>query len=259
MRIPGRVLAELAATTRFGDIRLLDEVDSTNRYVRDAAAAGASEGLVVAADHQHAGRGRLGRSWDAPAGSGLLVSLLLRPTDLPAGRLHLTTAAVGLAARAALGSSGVDAGLKWPNDLLVGERKLAGILAEAVGALPGHPPPAVVVGIGINVHAAPPGAVGADEIAGVRIGRAALLVALLLELEARLGRWDAVASEYRRSCVTVGRRVRVEAVAGPALTGTAVRVDDDGRLVVVADDGSATEVALSAGDVVHVRPAPTSA
>jgi BirA family biotin operon repressor/biotin-[acetyl-CoA-carboxylase] ligase len=254
MRIDERVLADLAATTRFGDVRLLPAVDSTNRYVRDAAGAGSPEGLVVAADHQTAGRGRVGRSWDAPAGSGLLVSVLLRPRDLDPGRLHLVTAAVGLSAVAGLRRvAGVRADLKWPNDLLVGERKLAGILAEAsdvtatgVGA--------VVVGVGINVSAAPPGAIHAEEAAGRPVERGALLVALLRELDDRYGAWDDVADEYRRSCSTVGRRVRIEGPAGVFRVGTATGLDGSGRLLV-AEEATGVEVALSVGDVVHVRPA----
>jgi BirA family biotin operon repressor/biotin-[acetyl-CoA-carboxylase] ligase len=280
MRIDERVRAMLAATTRFRDLRFLDSVDSTNRYGRDAALAGTPEGLVVVADHQLAGRGRIGRAWEASPGSALLLSVLLRPRDLEPGRLHLVTAAVGLAAAAALRRvAGVEVDLKWPNDLLVGERKLAGILAEAIdvrssppsgggdpGGNPGGGPPglevegppvgvgAVVVGIGINVSAAPVGAVGLEEAAGRSVARVDVLVALLEELEARYGRWDAVAAEYRATCATVGRRVRVEGPVGSFRTGTASGIDADGRLVV-ADEATGTEVALSVGDVVHLRPA----
>ena len=292
MRIDERVRGVLAATTRFTDIRLLDSVDSTNRYVRDAALAGAPEGLVVTAEHQRAGRGRVGRTWEAPPGSGLLMSVLLRPRHLPPARLHLLTAATGCAAVAAVRRvAGCEVDLKWPNDLLVADRKLAGILAEALGvtmdttgrdgpqagtgregpqagtgregpqAGTGREGPqagsvaAVVVGIGINVSAAPAGAVSLEEAAGRPVARADLLVALLQELEARYGHWDDVAAEYRATCATVGRRVRVELPDGSSLTGTAVRVDGDGQLVV-ADEATGREVALSVGDVIHVRPAP---
>jgi BirA family transcriptional regulator, biotin operon repressor / biotin---[acetyl-CoA-carboxylase] ligase len=255
MRIDERVRLSLAATTRFGDVRLLESVDSTNRYVRDAAVAGTPEGLVVSAEHQHAGRGRVGRTWEAPAGSGLLASVLLRPRDLPPARLHLLTAATGCAAVAAVRRvAGVEADLKWPNDLLIGERKLAGILAEALGVTVEGTVDAVVVGIGLNVSAAPAGAASLDEEAGRPIGRADLLVALLEELEGRYGRWDEVAAEYRAGCATVGRRVRVERPGGSFVTGVAVRVDGDGRLVVAAGDTGAEE-AFSVGDVVHVRSA----
>jgi BirA family transcriptional regulator, biotin operon repressor / biotin---[acetyl-CoA-carboxylase] ligase len=252
-----RVRHRLAATTRFGAICEWDSIDSTNRWLVERAAGGAPEGTVAVADHQTAGRGRLGRRWEAPAGSALMVSLLLRPALAP-GRLHLVTAAVGLAAReACLSVAGVGADLKWPNDLLVGEEKLAGVLAEGVGG-------AVVVGLGLNVSWAPPGATcltaqmraagrqGERQEAGRGVDRGELLGAVLAGVEARYGAWDEVAGEYRAACATVGRRVRVAQATGD-LVGTAVDIDRDGRLVVVDDAGRSE--AISAGDVVHLRPA----
>ncbi|HEY6622517.1 MAG TPA: biotin--[acetyl-CoA-carboxylase] ligase [Acidimicrobiales bacterium] len=135
--------------TRFAEVRWFDELDSTNRYLLSEARAGAGEGLVVVADHQSAGRGRLGRRWEAPPGANLLASVLLRP-HLPFEARHLASAVVALAAAdacAALG--GVAASIKWPNDLLVDGRKLAGVLAEADVGTEGRAP--IVVGIGINV------------------------------------------------------------------------------------------------------------
>ncbi|HLI72506.1 MAG TPA: biotin--[acetyl-CoA-carboxylase] ligase [Acidimicrobiales bacterium] len=133
-------------------VRRFDEIDSTQRYVVDEARRGAPAGLVAVAGHQSAGRGRLGRRWEAPAGSNLLMSVLLRPA-LALGELHLCTVAVALAAADACASAaGLDAQLKWPNDLVVGDRKLAGILAEAAaGSSPGASVEAVVVGLGLNV------------------------------------------------------------------------------------------------------------
>ncbi len=238
-----RAAAELAATTRFGELRWLVETDSTNRVAVDAARGGAPEGLVVVADHQSAGRGRLGRRWEAPARTALLVSVLLRPSGLGPGRLHLLTSAAGLAAAAACRRlGGFSPEIKWPNDLLVGEAKLAGILAETSGE-------AVVVGLGLNVSAAPPGAASFLGVSGRAPGRAELLVAVLQEMERRLGRWDEVAREYATACATVGRRVAVED-AGGRREGTAVGVDPGGRLLV--DFGRGAE-ALSAADVVHLR------
>ena len=245
MRLPERVRLELAATTRFGDLRHFDEIDSTNRWVREQAEAGAGEGLVAVAEHQRAGRGRLGRTWDAAAGSGLMASVLLRPADLPVGRRHLVTAAVALAARDACGEvAGFTPAIKWPNDLMVGEAKLAGILAESSGG-------AVVVGMGLNLHGAPQGAATADAAAGRRVERDDLLLVWLTRLDGLLGAWDAVADDYRRACATVGRRVRVER-PGADLVGLAVGLDGDGRLVV-QPDGAAPPVAVAAGDVVHLR------
>lgn len=135
--------------TRFTEVRWFEALDSTNRYLLSEARRGAAEGLVVVADHQSAGRGRLGRRWEAPRSANLLVSVLLRP-QLPIGARHLASAVVALAAADACEAlAGVAVDVKWPNDLLVRDRKLAGILAEAdVGAGDRSP---IVVGIGINV------------------------------------------------------------------------------------------------------------
>jgi BirA family biotin operon repressor/biotin-[acetyl-CoA-carboxylase] ligase len=133
--VPFRVERGVAGT-RFLELRHFAEVDSTNRYLLDEARAGAPEGLVAVADHQTAGRGRLGRRWEAPRGSNLLASVLLRPA-LAVDELHLCTVVVALAARTACALvAAVAPELKWPNDLIVGERKLAGVLAESV---PGPP------------------------------------------------------------------------------------------------------------------------
>ena len=247
MFIDERVRADLGATTRFNDIRLLDVTDSTNRVVADLAAGGAPEGLVVSADLQTAGRGRLDRSWEAEPGGGLLVSLLLRPRDLPMSRWHLATAAAGLAGRDACEEvARVRADLKWPNDLMRGSRKLAGILAESrAGAL--------VLGMGLNVHSGPPGSACLDDLAGRRVARSDLLVAWLRSLDRLLDDWNLVATRYRAECSTVGMEVSVEQV-GSRLVGTAQSIDDEGRLVVRPAGGGAL-VPVSAGDVVHLRPA----
>jgi BirA family biotin operon repressor/biotin-[acetyl-CoA-carboxylase] ligase len=244
--IAERVRGHLSATTRFGEIEVLDVTDSTNRVVAERAARGAPEGLVVAAERQTAGRGRLDRSWEAQPGTALLVSILLRPTDLPPPRWHLLTAAAGLAARqACVELGGFSPDLKWPNDLLVGDRKLAGILAETASS-------AVVVGMGCNVHAAPPGAAWVDEAAGRRIDRSDLLGTWLHALDGHLGHWDALAAAYRAGCATVGRRVVVER-GDTRVVGLAEAIDSLGRLVVRPDGGA--PLAVSAGDVTHLRPA----
>jgi BirA family transcriptional regulator, biotin operon repressor / biotin---[acetyl-CoA-carboxylase] ligase len=250
------------ASTRFGDIRWLPSIDSTNRYVLDEAKAGAAEGAVVVADHQEAGRGRLDRDWVAPAGSSLLVSVLLRP-DLPLERLHLLTSVVAMAAADACeAEAAVRAGLKWPNDLVVGARKLAGILAEA--CLEGPRARAVVVGLGLNVNwgdlmvgtSLAGRAVALDQLAGHEVDRGRLLVALLLGLEERyraLGTPDgqrAQAAEYRRRCTTVGRVVQVE-LPDESFTGTVADLTEDGQLIV---DVGACFRTITAGDVVHLQP-----
>ena len=230
--------------TRFTRIDTFDEVDSTNRVARDEGRAGAPEGLVLVAEHQSAGRGRQGRSWEAPAGTALLVSVLLRPS-LPAAELHLVTAAVALAARdACSAAAGVDPAIKWPNDLLVADAKLAGILAESSGG-------AVVVGMGMNVTSHPEGATSLAASGWGRPDREALLAELLLRLDGYLDRWPQVSETYRGACATVGRRVRAE-LPGGAIVGVAESIDVHGHLVVVPEAGG-EPVVLSAADVVHLR------
>lgn len=235
------------------EVRRVDETGSTNADLLELARAGAPEGIALVADHQTAGRGRLGRAWIAPPGASLLLSLLFRPAGLEPARLHLVTAAVALAASDACAQvAGVRPELKWPNDLMLGGRKLAGILAESVVAH-GHVD-AVVVGIGLNVNwpAEVPEevagvAVALNHVSGAPVDRDALLDALLRAL-ARPD-WSAVAARYRASLATVGQLVRVELASGE-LIGDAVDVTDEGHLVVQAG-GRRHDV--TAGDVVHLR------
>jgi BirA family transcriptional regulator, biotin operon repressor / biotin---[acetyl-CoA-carboxylase] ligase len=242
------------------EVLWLDEVDSTNTYVRARALRGDAEGLVVVADHQTAGRGRLDRRWESPPGANLLASVLLRP-DCDGTDVHLCTGALALAGVDACREvAGVEPALKWPNDLLVGGLKLAGVLAEA--EFSGPDLSAVVVGIGINVAwPGPDGAGGTclDDVCltGQPVDRAALLHHLLGSLTSRrrlLG--DAagrrmLADEVRRRCATLGQTVRVTLAGGEHLTGRAAAIDDAGQLVVHTASGPRL---VSAGDVVHVRP-----
>ncbi len=245
------------------DILWLDEVDSTNTYVRDQARQGAPEGLVVVAEHQTAGRGRLDRRWESPPGANLLASVLLRPACEEA-EVYLSTAAVALAAADACSEvAGVEPVLKWPNDLLAGpdEAKLAGILAEAefsAGALP-----AVVVGIGINVAWPGPEVAGGTCLDDLRamadpVDRHELLERMLVGLAARRPLLDDEGGgvSWPTRCAGVARpsggAVRV-VLAGEELVGQAVGIDDAGHLVVETAAGTRT---VSAGDVVHVRASP---
>jgi len=215
---------------RFSDVRRFDEVDSTNRVAAGLAWAGAGDGLVVVADHQTAGRGRRGRPWESHPGSALLVSVVMRPVP------DLVTLAAGLAAAEACEAvTGVPTTLKWPNDVQVGGAKVGGILSELVAG-------AAVVGLGVNLGWAPPGA----GCLGHDVDRDTLLLAYLHRLE---GSTDVLAG-YRARCATIGRRVRVE-LPTTTVEGVADGVDAEGRLVV---DGRA----ITAGDVVHLRPPPPS-
>lgn len=236
-------------------------VPSTGSTNADLVAAGGPEGQVLVADEQTAGRGRMGRSWVSQPGAALTFSVLLRPDSVPAElRGWLTLLAGVAAARAVRAASGLPATLKWPNDVLVAERKLAGILAEQ--AADG----AVVIGIGINVATTadelPAGAGGlrgtSIAIEGGRVSRRVLLAEVLRLLERHYVAFRSdpdpeatgLLTEYRMLCATLGRQVRAELPAGEALTGEATDVDDQGRLLIAAA-GAVTP--LSAGDVVHLR------
>jgi BirA family biotin operon repressor/biotin-[acetyl-CoA-carboxylase] ligase len=226
--------------TRFTDVRWFTVVDSTNRYLLDLAAANAPEGVVAVADEQTAGRGRLDRTWIAPAGAALLVSVLLRPR-VAVERRHLVTLAAALAALDALDDLAPDARgrVKWPNDLVVDGRKLAGVLAESDGN------GAVVVGMGLNVRGDwfPPDL--ADIATAVDVDREELLVAWLRAYDARLDALDAVVPAATDRSATIGRAVRVE-LGAETFSGTAERLTPEGYLVV---DGRV----ITAGDVIHVR------
>jgi len=242
------------------DIRRFTEIDSTNRYLLDEARAGAPEGVVAVAEFQTQGRGRLARTWVAPPGASLLVSILFRP-PLSAAAAHLVTMTCALAAADTVASvAGVPATLKWPNDLLAGDRKLAGLLAEAL-IVDGHLD-ALVVGMGLNVNwdEFPPELAGTatacNRESGHAVDRDALLARWLHEVgdryDAMLGKGgtDVILDEYRPRCSTLGQQVRVEQSRG-SFTGTAIDVDDAGRLLV--EDAAGDRHVVAVGDVVHVR------
>jgi len=230
------------------DVRHVLETGSTNADLVAAVEAGtATSRTVLATDHQTAGRGRLDRRWDAPPGANLLVSIVVAPIpDVPAEVTHRVGLAAVAAVRRFVASDVATAvGLKWPNDVLLDGRKVAGILAQRV---PGHD--AVVVGMGLNIAWSP-----ADAAAlaphDPTVTPARLLRVLLEELDALPAD---IASHYRNSLDTIGQAVRVELPGdSAALHGRAVDVDDAGRLVVIDTEGE--RHALDVGDVVHVRPA----
>jgi len=214
----------------------IEETGSTNADLLQIA-DDLPDRTVLFTGHQTAGRGRLDRRWDAPAGANLLVSVLFRDVgDDPAAQMRRIGLAVATAARE-LGTA--DVGLKWPNDVVVGSAKVAGILAERTTG--GD----VVVGTGVNVGWAPE---GAATLAGDH-EPAAVLRAVLAAYDDLP---DDIASMYRADLATLGMRVRVEQHDG-SLVGTAVDVDPDGRLVVL--DECAITHRLSVGDIVHLRPA----
>jgi BirA family transcriptional regulator, biotin operon repressor / biotin---[acetyl-CoA-carboxylase] ligase len=257
---------------RFTDVRRFESIDSTNRYLLDEARAGAPAGVVAVADYQTAGRGRRGRRWSAPAGSNLLVSVLLRPR-LPAQQRHLSSAAVTLAARDAVRRvTGATLGIKWPNDLVITDgRKVAGVLAET--DTDDGERPAVVVGIGINCNWPGDGdadalgegahvedlarAVSLRQLSGGPVDREAVLSGFLEGLGPRVDALDEpstrarLQADLRAACTTLGTLVRVE-LADRTIEGTASDLTDDGHLVVDTDRGPEKVVT---GDVVHLRDA----
>lgn len=245
-------------------VDVVERTGSTNSDLAARARAGDAEGAVLVAEEQTAGRGRLERRWTAPPRSGLFYSALLRPRGVPIARYGWMPLLAGVATAATLSRvAEVEVGLKWPNDLLVTvggeERKLGGILTDlAAGAL--------VPGIGINVtlreEELPVPTAGSLLLAGAAVtDRGTLLRALLRDFAELYREWSAAAGDPRASglldayaarCTTVGRTVRVQLPGDREVTGEAVAVDTEGRLVVRAPDGA--EQPVGAGDVVHVRP-----
>ena len=257
--------------TRFGPFEMVAATGSTNDDLVARAAGPAGDGLVLAAEHQSAGCGRLDRRWEAPAGTNLTFSTLLRPEWLTApdegspDRPGLVTSALAVSVAEVLETLGLDAAVKWPNDvLLVGEHpgKVGGILAELVTG----ERPAIVVGLGLNVGWPPPESAISDEPvppgatslarAGVSAGRWRVMVDVLVAFDRQLATLDSpdgperLRQDHLVTSATVGSRVRVEQASGD-LIGEAVDLTVDGGLVVVPDGGDPVEV--HAGDVTHLR------
>ncbi|MFD1542227.1 biotin--[acetyl-CoA-carboxylase] ligase [Nonomuraea guangzhouensis] len=238
-------------------VRVVESTGSTNADLAQAAKEGAEEGLVLVAESQLAGRGRLTRTWTAPPRSGLTVSVLLRP-EVPIARQGWLALLFGVAAASAVRRlAEVDVRLKWPNDLLIGEHKLAGILAERAED-------AVVIGMGLNVSLKP-AELPVETATSLAIEQAAcvdrdpLLRAVLREVERHYRDWSEAGGDadacglraaYQASSATIGRQVRVELPGDRVLVGQATGIDQAGHLQMIADGRTH---ALSAGDVVHVR------
>ncbi|MBR7835052.1 biotin--[acetyl-CoA-carboxylase] ligase [Actinospica durhamensis] len=247
-------------------LRVLPTVESTNTALVAAAKDGAPHASVVVAEEQTAGRGRLGRTWTAPPRSGLFVSILLRP-EVPLGAWTWLPLLAGVAAREAVARTAkLEIALKWPNDLVVAEgeqqdRKLGGILCETI---PGED--AIVAGIGLNVtlreQELPVPQASSLALAGAEsTDRDPLLRSLLRSFGTWYGRWSdaggdahaaGLADAYRDACATIGRRVRAELPGHDDVIGVATGLDAAGALLVTTSDQG--EVAVGAGDVVHLRP-----
>jgi len=240
-------------------IEVVDSAPSTNALAVQRAQEGAPDGLVIVADHQSAGRGRLDRTWETPRGTALTFSLVLRPA-VPTRSWPWLPLLTGYAVAKALTAQGYEVGVKWPNDVLIGDKKVAGILIERIETSEG---PAAVIGVGLNVG------MRADELpvptatslaieSGSEPDRTSVLLSVLSTLREAYDAWQAggdhtglrLAQSYASACVTVGQDVRVDLPDGSVLTGRASGIDPGGRLVV---DGPEGPTPVAAGDVVHVR------
>jgi BirA family biotin operon repressor/biotin-[acetyl-CoA-carboxylase] ligase len=246
------------------NVRLYEEAESTNAVAAEAP----ERNLVVVAGHQTAGRGRLGREWVTPAGAALTLSAVVDPV-VDDEWWPLVPLVAGYAVARVVGGS-----LKWPNDVLLGQQKVCGVLLERVRVLAhGGEKPLAVVGIGINVDQTedelPVPTATSLALSGVLVDRTELFGQVLRSLRRQLGLMtsspDAFVGSYRALCDTLDRDVRVDLPDGSVLEGRATDIDAHGRLVVSPlthqgfDEGPAVPgrvagVAVAAGDVVHVRP-----
>ena len=236
------------------ELRVVTSTGSTNADVAAAAGADEAQGLVVVAEHQDAGRGRLDRQWSSPPRAGLTFSLLLRP-PAPRHTWSWLPLLVGVALRRAVEEvTEVEAVLTWPNDLLVGDRKLAGILAEVHGD-------AVVVGVGLNVSTRAeellPTATSLLLAEATVTDRDTLLRSALRTIGSYYDSWCLrggdgadLRREYVERCATIGSAVRVTLTAGTVIEGVATGIAEGGALEVETADGRHT---VSSGDVEHVR------
>jgi BirA family biotin operon repressor/biotin-[acetyl-CoA-carboxylase] ligase len=261
---PAIIQRDLPATIIGSAVECYPQLGSTSDVARERARAGQPEGLVVLADEQVAGRGRLGRGWAAPPGSSLLLSVLLRPAWLAPADAFLLTMLAGVALCAAVEQAApVQAALKWPNDLLLptpsGPRKAAGVLSEL--ELDGDRIGWVVLGMGINVNWAPQGVVDGRDLGqqatslsaslGQPVERLALLRALLVQIDReysalRQGHRHSLFERWRARLATLGQPVQVRMPAGE-LHGTAEDVEPSGALRV--RDAHGTLHSVLAGDV----------
>jgi len=266
---PETIRAVLRTKTYGRTLHILHETPSTNTAAMALAQKGAEDGTVVVAERQTAGRGRLGRSWYSPAGENLYCSVIVRQTQsqtrLDEWLSWLPLLSAVAAAHAIQAVAALQARLKWPNDILINQRKLGGVLCESNSSrTQGR---FVVVGIGINVNilrnAFPDDlrdlATSLAAEAGHPINRVALLSALLSELEIRIENLAAqqsaeVKREYTKLCSTLGRQVRVSLASGESVEGQADTINSDGSLRLIRNGANAgTILDLRAGDVTYVR------
>ncbi len=236
-------------------VDVVEETGSTNADLLARAAAGEDiDGAVLIAESQTAGRGRHGRTWSTPPGSQIALSAGVGVGAVPSEAWGWLPLLAGVAVVDAVAEvAGVTAGLKWPNDVLVGSGKLAGILAEVAA-----PAPVVVVGLGLNVTEAPDPVATSLALLGAAVDRTKLTEAVLAHLATRIDGWRAaggadatLAADYRSRSVTIGHRVRASLPGDRTVEGVAADIDEVGRLRIDTGDEVLT---VSAGDITHLRP-----
>lgn len=232
-------------------VRSVAATGSTNADLAAAAASGAPAGTVLVADHQCAGRGRFDRRWEAPPGSSVAISVLLRPGEVSLQRWLWLPLIAGVAVAEGLrAAAGVDAAVKWPNDVLIDGRKVCGILCERVDE-------AAIVGMGINTtltrEQLPVPTATSLALEGARCTPTEVVLEVLRALEQGYRRWvdgGDLRAWFAQRCSTVGRQVRVQQSETQHVDGLALGVDEWGRLLVRTLVG---ERAFAAGDVLHLR------
>ena len=235
-----------------------DSIDSTNTRAKELAAKGAPHGTVLIADRQTGGRGRRGRSFHSPAGTGVYLSLILRPECAPADLMHLTCATAVAACDAVESSCGIRPGIKWTNDLVYGSRKLAGILTE-LGLSPKGCVDYAIIGIGVNccqeesdfpedirsiagsLHTVTGKTIHREQVAG------AIIDALYRMNEELLSNKDGILNRYRSDCITLSKEISVVKADGSVRHGTALDVDSEGALIVRFSEGGIE--AVNSGEV----------
>lgn len=226
-----------------------ETIDSTNTRAKELASQGAPHGTVLIADHQTGGRGRRGRSFHSPAGTGIYVSIILRPGCVPQELMHLTCAAAVAMCDAVENSCGIRPGIKWTNDLVWGKRKLAGILTE-LGLSSAGKVDYAIIGVGLNcgqeesdfpedIRAI---AGSLHSVTGKPIDRA-LVAAAMMDALYRMDRQlltekEAILGRYRADCITLGKEISLVKADGTVRYGTALDIDDEGALIVRFSDGS---------------------
>ena len=251
-------LAALLQTTVMGNkIVYRESVGSTNELAKELAQNGAEQGTVVIAEEQTKGKGRLGRTWYSPAGQGLWFSVILRPQISPIDATKLTLVCAVAVARTIRETTGTMAGIKWPNDILIDNRKAAGILTEMNAEI--DKINYLVIGIGVNYHleagALPEElsgvAVSLDEQGHTKLTRAEFLAALLNNLDVLYrdflaGKFSDILSAWKEMSVTLNRWVKVTSVVSVD-EGIAFDIDDEGALILMKKDGSVKR--MLSGDV----------